>query len=97
MTYRSILGTAALVGGLLHVLPAMGLDEADTQAFPFPPGEGAALVKSVCASCHEAGFALSLRYDQATAERYYRIMVSENLDTDEARTIIRYLTTVLGK
>lgn len=73
------------------------LSEADRSADPFPPGRHAALVKQVCVDCHGAKVITDKRFTKEEAEGFYRNMVSSNLDTEQARNIIEYLTTTLGQ
>ncbi len=65
------------------------------EAFPFPPGKNAQLVKKVCASCHDAGMVYYRTYDEKSANEYYDLMVSDP-DPEQRKKIIEYLTTVLG-
>jgi hypothetical protein len=72
------------------------LSAADMNAFPFPPGEHAALVKETCTECHSANLVTERTFDRASAERYYKLMVSNDADTEVARNVIEYLSTVLS-
>ena len=72
------------------------LSDADRNAQPFPPGEHAALVKETCTECHSANLVTDKTFDRASAERYYKLMVSEDISTDDAQKIIEYLSTTLN-
>ena len=72
------------------------LSDADMNAQPFPPGEHAALVKETCTECHSANLVTDKTFDRASAERYYKLMVSEDISTDDAQKIIEYLSTTLN-
>jgi hypothetical protein len=73
------------------------LSPEDQNATPFPAGRHAAVVKRVCTECHNANPILDLKFSKEEAERYYRTMVSSNIETDDAKKIIEYLSTTLGR
>jgi hypothetical protein len=77
------------------VLPTVYARAADDFT-PFPPGENAALVKKACTECHSANLVISRQFDQELATRQYKKFVGDP-DSDEGRTVIKYLTTVLGE
>ncbi len=83
-----VLGWAALAA-----LPALVVAAEDFA--PFPPGENAALVKKTCTECHSANVVISTQFDEALARRQYKLFVGDP-DSEEARKVIKYLTTVLG-
>lgn len=70
------------------------LEEVD-EAYPFPPGKNAKLVKQVCASCHDAETVYLRTYDEKSARQYYELYVSDP-DAEQAKKVIEYLCTVLG-
>lgn len=72
------------------------LDPADANAAPFPPGKHAALTKRICTDCHMANMVLQRTYTYDEAVRTYQIMVTSNIETDEARAVIEYLSTTLA-
>lgn len=72
------------------------LSEEDKTATPFPPGRYAAVVKRVCVDCHNAKPIIDLRYTREEAEALYKNMVSTDLETDQAKQILEYLTTTLA-
>jgi hypothetical protein len=78
---------------LLLAGPAAG----DTPNGSFPPGGGVALTQKICTRCHGANLILSKIFDAASAERYWRTMVGTDPNSDEARKVITYLSTVLGE
>src|SRR3712207_7048518 len=59
--------------------------------YPFPPGQGAALTREVCTSCHSANTVVRHQYDAAEARRLYRLMIGDP-ENDRARQIIDYLS-----
>ncbi len=62
---------------------------------PFPPGENATLAKKTCTECHAANVVISTQYDQDLARKQYKKYVGDP-DSEDARKVINYLTTVLG-
>ena len=76
---------------LLLASPAAAQDTS-----PFPPGENAALVKQICSGCHDGRLVVSKQYDDQSARRYWRVMMGTDPESDDARKVIAYLTTVLG-
>lgn len=77
--------------------PAGELSEADMNASPFPPGPHAAVVKKVCTECHMAQVILDRKFTPDEAVRYYKVMVSSDIETEQAKQIIEYLSTTLGR
>ena len=71
------------------------LSAEDQNAAPFPPGPNAALVNKVCTECHSASRVLDLRYTREDAESFYKNMVSMDVETEQAKKIIEYLSTAL--
>lgn len=65
------------------------------EAYPFPPGKNAKLVKQVCGSCHAAEMVYMRFYDEKSARKYYELMVSDP-DPEQKKKIIEYLCDVLG-
>ena len=92
-----------LILALVLTLPAVTAEAPAAQApaedptSPFPPGEGAALTRQICTRCHGANLILSKHFDATSAQRYWRIMVGTEPTSEDARTVIRYLSTVLGQ
>lgn len=86
---------AALAAAFCLVGAARALSPEDENAHPYPPGEHAGLVKRVCSGCHDSTLVTDRRYDTKTATAYYRNMVGDP-NTEEARLVLKYLTTVLG-
>jgi hypothetical protein len=85
-----------LAGGMLGI--CLSLVPVRTHAAedfaPFPPGENASLAKKTCTACHAANVVISTQFDEALALKQYKKYVGET-DTDDARKVIKYLTTVL--
>lgn len=77
--------------------PAEELSEADMNASPFPPGPHAAVVKQVCTECHMAQMVLDRKFTPDEAVRYYKVMVSSDIETEQAKQVIEYLSTTLGR
>ena len=73
---------------------SVGSDEIE-EAYPFPPGKNAKLVKQVCTGCHAAEMVYMRTFDEQSARKYYEIMVGDP-DSEQGKKIIEYLTTVLG-
>ena len=65
------------------------------EAYPFPPGKNAKLVRQVCTGCHAAEMVYLRTFDEKSARKYYEIMVGDP-DSEQGKKIIEYLTTVLG-
>jgi hypothetical protein len=80
-----------------ETLSIEALSEEDQNASPFPPGPHAALVKKVCTECHLAQVVLNMRFTPDEAVRFYKVMVSSNIETDQAKRVIEYLSTTLGR
>jgi hypothetical protein len=82
---------------LLLTLPAVAADApADDSSSPFPAGDGAALTRQICTRCHSASLITAKSFDLPSAERYWRTMVGTDPNSEEALTVIRYLSTVLA-
>lgn len=65
------------------------------EAYPFPPGKNAKLVKQVCTACHSAEMVYLRTFDEKSARKYYDLMVGDP-DSEQGKKLIEYLTTVLG-
>jgi hypothetical protein len=89
----SFIPTVVLAVG---IAAAASPDEDEDRLYPFPPGEHAALTRQTCAACHDPSVVTTKRYDEESARRYFRIMVG-NPDTETARKVITYLSTVLAE
>jgi hypothetical protein len=72
------------------------LSAADQNAAPLPPGRYAAVTKKVCTECHNAKTFLDLRFSKEDATRYYRNMVGGDVNSEQAKQVIDYLSTTLG-
>lgn len=72
------------------------LDPADLNAAPFPPGRHAAETRRVCTECHPANMVLQRTYTYDEAVRFYQIMVTSNIETEQAQNVIEYLSTTLA-
>ena len=72
-----------------------GKAEEIEEAYPFPPGKNAKLVKQVCTGCHAAEMVYLRTFDEQSARKYYEVMVGDP-DSEQGKKIIEYLTTVLG-
>jgi hypothetical protein len=87
----------ALLGVLLSGVAVAGSPDEDERAlYPFSPGEHAAEVKQVCASCHSATLVTGRRYDETQARRFIRLMLG-GADAEQAERIVAYLTTMLAE
>ena len=69
--------------------------EESEEAYPFPPGKNAKLVKQVCTGCHAAEMVYLRTFDEKSARQNYETMVGDP-DSAQGKKIIEYLTTVLG-
>jgi hypothetical protein len=83
---------------LLLTMPALAANAPPEDATsPFPAGDGAALTRQVCTRCHSASLITAKSFDVPSAERYWRTMVGTDPTSDEARIVIGYLATTLGR
>jgi hypothetical protein len=87
------ISSAGILGICLSLVPVSA--HAAEDFAPFPPGENATLAKKTCTACHAANVVISTQFDEALALKQYKKYVGET-DTDDARKVIAYLTTVLG-
>ncbi|WP_108460980.1 hypothetical protein [Devosia naphthalenivorans] len=73
------------------------LSREDMSAAPFPPGRYAGVVKQVCTECHMGQVVTDLRYNHEEAVRYYKVMVGSDVESEQAKQVIEYLSTTLGR
>lgn len=91
---RSVLFLSLLFLFLGGLWTQVRLEEID-EAYPFPPGKNAKLVKQVCGRCHTAETIYMRSYDEKEVRRHYELMVNDP-DPEREEKVIEYLCTVLG-